>query len=91
MFWWGGLEAGKVAWKMGRKGVRMVLQGSAEDKCNSPLPPLPWDSSPPGVPLAHWEPRDYRLSCVLHADTGAGLHSASWYALICSGSEQVSE
>lgn len=71
MFWWGGLEAGKVAWEVGGNGIRMVLQGGAEVKVKhlqekalvsgSPLSPLPWDTSPPGVPLAYLEPRDSQL------------------------------
>lgn len=35
MFWWGGLEAGKVAWEVGGNGIRMVLQGGAEVKVNT--------------------------------------------------------
>lgn len=35
MFWWGGLEAGKVAWEVGGNGIRMVLQGGAEVKINT--------------------------------------------------------
>lgn len=30
------MEAGKVAWEVGRNGVRIVLEGGAEDKVKTP-------------------------------------------------------